>query len=354
MPHLTPPWAYRITAVIPAHNEESTVAKTVRSLKEQTVPPHRVLVVSDNSMDDTVAVAAGAGAEVMETVGNSARKAGALNQALGYLTASMGAGDLVLVMDADTVMVPAWIQRALPELDTPKVGAVGAVFQADTDRGMLAGCQAREWFRFSEELAYKQRTFVLSGTAALIRWEALQDVHRAHGHYYHPDAITEDFQATIDLLAAGWELRSPAQCRTVTETMPTWGDLFNQRTRWSLGALQCVTRAGLTGVTAVYWRQQVMLALAILVGVAAYSLTVVGAATHGLAFSWVSLVILGAFWVERVTTVWPMGWRHRATAALMLPELVYAAVLQAAHLKAIYQKATGSRGTWSHVGGTQS
>lgn len=340
----------RVVAVIPAHNEQATVGGTVASLQRQTVPPGRVLVVSDNSTDDTVAVAREAGASVMETDGNSARKAGALNQALSTL--DLAAGDLVLIMDADTIMAPQWIERALMELQDPRVGAVGAVFQADTDKGWLRGCQAREWHRYGVQIARTGKTFVLSGTAALIRWEALQDVRRVTGNYYDPSALTEDFAATINLLNAGWLLRSPVECETTTETMGTVPELVTQRTRWSRGGLQCVTRQGMTRTTAVYWRQQVVLMLAILVGVAAYALTLTGWAVYGPRATWYAGVILLIFWLERVVTVWDMGWRHRLVAVLMVPELVFAYILQWAHLKAIWQHFTNATETW-HLNDTE-
>lgn len=334
----------RVVAVIPAHNEQTTVGHTVTSLQHQTIPPDRVLVVSDNSTDNTVQAAKDAGADTMVTTGNTHKKAGALNQALATL--NLTTGDLVLIMDADTVMTPQWIERALTELRDPKVGAVGAVFQADTDKGWLRGCQAREWHRYSVQIARTGRTFVLSGTAALIRWEALQDVHRVTGNYYDPSALTEDFVQTVNLLNAGWLLRSPVECETTTETMGTVPELITQRTRWSRGALQCVTRQGLTRTTAVYWRQQIVLLVAILVGVGAYTLTVTGWAVYGPRVTWYAAMILTIFWLERVVTVWGMGWRHRLVAALMVPELVYAYLLQWAHLNALWQHFTNAAETW--------
>lgn len=42
--------------VIPAHNEEETIAKTLNSLVNQRYLPHKILVVDDNSSDQTSAV----------------------------------------------------------------------------------------------------------------------------------------------------------------------------------------------------------------------------------------------------------------------------------------------------------
>ena len=45
-----------ITVIIPAHNEQASLPDTVASVHAQTTPVDRILVVSDNSTDDTVAV----------------------------------------------------------------------------------------------------------------------------------------------------------------------------------------------------------------------------------------------------------------------------------------------------------
>src|SRR5690625_6100357 len=72
----------RIVALVPAQNEEATVAQTVASLQDQSRPPDHIVVIADNCTDDTVRRAEQAGAEVLHTVDNTHRKAGALNQAL--------------------------------------------------------------------------------------------------------------------------------------------------------------------------------------------------------------------------------------------------------------------------------
>jgi len=72
----------RLTVLIPAHDEELTIQGTLESLRAQTRQPDRIIVVADNCTDDTAEIARGRGADVFTTVGNTEKKAGALNQAL--------------------------------------------------------------------------------------------------------------------------------------------------------------------------------------------------------------------------------------------------------------------------------
>lgn len=43
--------------VIPARNEENFLEETLKSIKRQTIPPSKVIVVDDGSIDDTFEIA---------------------------------------------------------------------------------------------------------------------------------------------------------------------------------------------------------------------------------------------------------------------------------------------------------
>ena len=74
-----------VTVLIPSHNEETILPTTLPALLSQSRRPDRVIVVADNCTDGTVTVAAGTGWRSFETVGNTEKKAGALNQALARI-----------------------------------------------------------------------------------------------------------------------------------------------------------------------------------------------------------------------------------------------------------------------------
>ena len=131
-----------VTVLIPARNEELHIAATLASLRRQTVPPTAIWVIADNCTDATADVARSHGAEVFTTVENRHRKAGGLNQMLARLLPRSGPLDAVLVMDADTVMVDDFLERAVAEFAAlPDLDAVGGVFVGDDSRGLLAQFQ---------------------------------------------------------------------------------------------------------------------------------------------------------------------------------------------------------------------
>lgn len=98
----------RIAVVVPAHNEASIVATTVKSLLCVDYPRsrRRIIVVADNCTDDTATVAREAGAEVIERHDLSQRGKGyALDLAFTTIIEE-GWAEAVAVVDADTVVEP--------------------------------------------------------------------------------------------------------------------------------------------------------------------------------------------------------------------------------------------------------
>lgn len=337
-----------ITAVIPAVVEPDVDA-TIRSLLAQTTRPDRIIVAVNNTTDSTTRRAAEAVGsplvEVRELGHITGRKAGAINAVLETLPRH----GFVMVLDADTEVAPGFIARALEDLADPAVGATGAVFGAEAATGYLSLCQRLEWVRYGEQIDRTGRTWVLSGTAGLIKWDALESVRARFGRWYDEDSITEDGRLSVDLKVCGWRITSPIECRSTTEVMPSWSLLVKQRTRWFLGALQTVRRSPLTRASAPYLGQQIMLGVSLLAlwTLLALTVTTVAMGTAQLSLVW-SLIGL-VFVVERVVTIPDEPLKHKLFAALIIPEMVYALVLQVAFVRALAQFVTRSAGEWSHV-----
>ena len=111
-----PPW--RITVLVPAHDEETLIGRCVSSLLAQTYPGElfEVVVVADNCTDGTAVAAAESGARVLvRDAPDSRGKGRALRWALEHILASPQPPDAVAVVDADSIADP----RFLVALATP-------------------------------------------------------------------------------------------------------------------------------------------------------------------------------------------------------------------------------------------
>jgi cellulose synthase/poly-beta-1,6-N-acetylglucosamine synthase-like glycosyltransferase len=354
----------RITVLIPAHDEAASLPVTLAALAEQTRQPDRVIVVADNCTDATADVARSFGHEVFETVGNTHRKGGALNQALAAHLPEMGPDDAVMVMDADTALGPLYLETAADLLDDDlDLEAVGGVFFGEPGHGMVGMFQRNEYRRYSQEISRRRgRVFVLTGTASVFRASALAMVAAARGRYipgkpgdvYDTAALTEDNEITIGLKSLGATMISPVDCMVETELMPDWRHLWRQRLRWQRGALENIAAYGFTTGTMRYWGQQIGIAYGT---VALVSYLLLMTITLLAIDQWVWFpfwIVVGlVFAAERVLTVWREGWGSRLLAALILPELLYDLFLQMVFVRALVDILRRRRQGWGHVRRTE-
>lgn len=349
----------RIVAVVPAHNEEQGLAQTIECLRRQSRAADEILVVADNCTDDTVHIALAQGVEVFETVDNADKKAGALNQALGHLLPTLDDDDLVLVQDADSILDPLFIRNAMWHLDhSPTLGAVGGVFSGGPGGGFVGHLQRNEYARYARDVyRLNGKCLVVTGTAALFRVKTLRRVSAARhdgvlppgdgrGGVYDTSVLTEDNELSFALMTLGYDILSPAECRLVTEVMPTWRQLWNQRLRWKRGAVENCFQYGITKVTAPYWGRQLLTLLGVLVtfaylGSIVYALVI----DHGLFIHPFWLGVTAVFILERIVTVRLRGWRYMALAATMY-EITVDIFLQLVHAKAYFDAALSRKKAW--------
>jgi cellulose synthase/poly-beta-1,6-N-acetylglucosamine synthase-like glycosyltransferase len=354
-----------VTVLIPAHNEEASLPQTIASLKGQSHRPERIIVVADNCTDATVRLARAAGVEVIESVDNTMKKAGALNQALKIVLPGQGDNDVVMVMDADTQLDDDFLEHAVMRFTNDRaLMAVGGLFYGEEGHGLIGQFQRNEYIRYGRLMRRRRgRVFVLTGTASLFRPVALRtiavnrgmSIPGTHGDVFDTAALTEDNELTIAIKSLGGLMVSPQECTVVTELMPSWRTLWNQRLRWQRGALENIGAYGLTTTTMRYWAQQ----LGIGYGVIALSSYLTLIIVTALALQewiwfpfWLGLGLL--FTAERVITVWKGGWRARLLAATLFPELVFDMVLNLVYVKGIIDISMGRQAAWKHLTHTPS
>ncbi len=345
----------RVVVLVPAHNEEGCIAGTLRSLRRQTRLPDRIVVIADNCTDHTATIAEEHGAEVVATVDNRHKKAGALNQVLDRLLPTLEATDSVLVMDADSELDPTWIEVAESRLEEG-YSACGGVFTGRSGGGMVGMFQRNEYARYQRDVRRRRgKALVLTGTATLFRAAVLREVIEARRsgrlpgdpHVYDVKVLTEDNELTLALLHLGHQILAPAECHLTTEVMESWGDLHRQRLRWKRGALENLFDYGLTRYTLSYWGRQLLSAVGLFVTLA-YISTLVGSLilTGTVHLHPVWLAVTGVFVLEQAITVRSRGWKMTLLAAVLIVEMPYDVFLQATHARALWNALRKSEGRW--------
>jgi glycosyltransferase involved in cell wall biosynthesis len=112
-----------ISIIIPAYNEEALLAGTLRALRasaDAVSVPSEVIVVDDGSTDRTAAIAREHGARVVSV---HVRQIGAARNA----GAKVASGDLLIFVDADTLVPPETLQGAVAAVRGGAVGGGAAV-----------------------------------------------------------------------------------------------------------------------------------------------------------------------------------------------------------------------------------
>jgi biofilm PGA synthesis N-glycosyltransferase PgaC len=330
-----------VIAIVPAFNEEEQIQKTIDGLRMQTRRADEIIVVADNCTDSTVEIAQAAGVSVVETKGNKSGKAGALNGLLSSMLHLLDEHDCILVMDADTVLNPKFIEATTRMLFTPSkkpIAGVGGIFTADDAPWSLARqLQDNEYTRYQRRLSRRHgRALVLTGTGTLFTVGVLRQVIASRKSGVLPDlgkaqsvydvsSLTEDNELTISVKCLGYRVVSPKDCTVKTAMMPTFTSLFKQRIRWQRGALENLISHGINRHTAPYALRQVLTYLGVFFfPFYFYTLAVAlieGSQINFLNPFWVTVEFVYLF--EQTFSVRKAGWKGVLVSLLVAPEMLF-------------------------------
>lgn len=196
----------------------------------QTLPVDEIVVVADSCTDDTAAVAESYGAVVVET--EQGGKAASQNVGLPYVT-----GDILLCIDADTVIDVDVVERLVAELDAGADATCANMLPMPEQRGFwvanrrFAYALGRYWWRWCQ--AQMGRLMVLSGCAYALRTETVRSIGGFPGKL-----ITCDMDLTWSLYDAGYTTTFCHNALAYTYDPETFAVYTKQMRRWASGFFQ--------------------------------------------------------------------------------------------------------------------
>jgi 1,2-diacylglycerol 3-beta-glucosyltransferase len=233
----------KFAVVIPAHNEQLSIAKTLKSLLAMQYPKKffDVVVIADNCTDDTAAIARRLGAHVYERTDNTERGKGyALRWGFGRLLAPTNEYSALVVVDADSVVSRNFLEvmnyyvdcgaKAIQSSD--QVESQPGVWSAETTRLGFALYNyvrplGRKAFRLSAGLRGNGMCF------------AVETLHR---YPWNAFSLNEDLEYGLFLLSNGVSVTFAPEAQ-VLATMPS--DASNaetQRARWEKGRMPVIRK----------------------------------------------------------------------------------------------------------------
>ena len=342
-------------SLVPAHNEEATIAQVIATLRAQTRPPDDIVVVCDNCTDGTAVIAESLGVRTMHTEGNTHKKAGALNFALRQVLPHLRDDDIVLVQDADSFLDRRFIEVTSGKL-SEGFAAAGGNFRGRDGGGLCGALQRNEYARYARDTARKDGDVLcITGVGTLFRAGALKDVAYAResgflpdskgGYVYSYASLTEDNEITLALKHLGYRVMSPAEATMTTEVMLSWAELAKQRIRWKRGAIEDLFMYGFTRHTAKGWGLQFVSVLGILATLA-YFATLLASPWLGFHVQWLFVGFTGIYAIERAVTVRERGLKISLLSMTVVGEWLFDIFLQMSQIRAIWNTVRHTERIW--------
>ncbi len=230
--------ACRVAVLLPAHNESTAVLPTIADIRAQLTAGGRLLMVADNCTDDTAAIGASAGAEVIARHDpTKVGKSYALDFGIRHL--ALNPPDVVIFVDADCRLSA----DAIDQLRTVCLATgrpAQALYLMTTPSDSKINHQVAEfawrvknWLR-PLGLQALGLPCQLMGTGMAIPWSALRSVALANA------SIVEDLKLGLDLAVAGYPAVFCPLARVTSVFAASPEGSKTQRTRWEHGHIRTI------------------------------------------------------------------------------------------------------------------
>lgn len=277
--HYAPP----VSVIVPAYNEEATIAASVRSFLALHYPTHEVVVVNDGSKDATLEVLKEEfgllesdqpvrkqlkTAKILDVYTSPSERIIVVNKKNGGKADALNAGvcaasyPLVCCIDADIILEEdALLRVARPMIESMEVAAVGGIVRVANGCEVESGrvvevktpSKALPTFQIVEYLRafLASRTgwsvlnglLIISGAFGMFRRQDLID----SGGYAH-DTVGEDMELvtrmhrTLREEGRSYRISFVPDPVAWTEVPDTWRVLRRQRDRWHRGLIDTLLR----------------------------------------------------------------------------------------------------------------
>lgn len=227
-----------VTIMIPAHNEESVIAHTVKNIEQIDYPNFEIIVIDDRSDDNTALVMQNLEKEYdnlkafIRPKDAFPGKSAVLNDAMKFAN-----GEAILVFDADATVEPDFLKKLVPLLEPDDVGAVQArKVIRNKDYNLLTRCQNNE-YTLDAQLQISRDSVKgaveLRGNGELIKRKALEDIGG-----WNNFTITDDLDMSTRLHIKGWDIRFSMETVVYEEGIAYVLPLYRQRRRWLEGTIR--------------------------------------------------------------------------------------------------------------------
>lgn len=220
-----------VSIIVPAHNEEKTIAQTLRSIQKLNYPKNKleVVLVDDGSTDRTAGIA-----KKFKGVRVFSKPQGGKASALNY-GIEKAKYQTILTLDADCIPSPNLLQKLVAHLQNPRVVCVLPALKVWRPRKLVEKMQVVEYAiaAFIRKLATFIHSLNVAPGAALFRKKFFEK----YGGFEEGN-LTEDFEIGLRVQARNYDIAYALDSFVLTRVPSSFSKLFRQRVRWNYGMLE--------------------------------------------------------------------------------------------------------------------
>lgn len=228
----------KISLVVPAYNEETSIGGCIQSLLNMDYPNYEIVFVDDGSTDKTIEEA-----QKFEPLGvkvirqDNQGKANALNNGI-----RVSEGEILVTVDADTELHPESLTKIASRFaNKQRLGAVAGNVKVASNPGILNALQATEYTTGINLIRKAQSTLgcvmVVPGPVAALRRDVVEQVG-----FFSDDTFAEDFDITMKIIKNGYRVEYEDRAIAYTNAPKNVEDLMKQRRRWHRGVIQVLEK----------------------------------------------------------------------------------------------------------------
>ena len=235
---------HKFLMIIPAHNEEDVIENLIESLKTQKYPKelYDIYVITDNCTDNTEKIAKELGANVFvrkEKDKEKQTKGYALQTFLNKILNNKKMDyDAFCVFDADNIVDENFLFAMNKHLCQGEDVVQGyRDIKNPTDSWISAGYAIFYWTmnRFYHLARYNAGLSpLINGTGFMVKFECIKDTG------WNTNTLTEDIEFSLKRIIQGKKLGWATDAIVYDEQPVKFKPSWSQRSRWTIGHLQCL------------------------------------------------------------------------------------------------------------------
>ncbi len=235
---------HKFLLILPAHNEEAVIGNLIGSLNELDYPKdlYDIQVIADNCTDNTEKIARDMGAKVFvrtEADPNKKTKGYALQAFLRTLLSDKNMDyDAFCVFDADNIVDKNFLNVMNKHLCQGEEVVQGyRDIKNPTDSWISAGYAIFYWMmnRFYHLARYNAGLSpLINGTGFMVKFDAIRETG------WNTNTLTEDIEFSLKTIIQGKKLGWAVDAICYDEQPVEFGPSWSQRSRWTMGHIQCL------------------------------------------------------------------------------------------------------------------